>query len=62
MGIISPRSKDRIIKELNRALEESLKLQSHYAELLNNYDGGHRKIFKSKESWLNRLDDTMGEL
>ncbi len=37
------------------ALEESLKLQAHYAMLLNQYDGGQRIIFKSVSEWLDRL-------
>lgn len=42
-------------EELERALEESVKLQSHYAELLNNYDSGERLIFKDAYEWLRRL-------
>lgn len=42
-------------EELYRALEESVKLQSHYAELLNQYDGGERLIFKDEREWLQRL-------
>lgn len=41
--------------ELRKALEESVKLQSHYAELLNGYDGGSRMTFKSAEEWIARL-------
>jgi hypothetical protein len=37
------------------ALEESVKLQSHYAMLLNSYDGGERMQFDSSEAWLARL-------
>jgi hypothetical protein len=59
---ISTKSTDAIVRELERALEESIKLQSHYAELLNMHDGGHRKIFKNKEEWLNRLEGNMGEI
>jgi len=55
MGV-SVESKDTQIKNLTKALEESLKLQAHYAELLNNYDGGNRLIFKTKEAWMNRLN------
>src|SRR5437763_10478835 len=40
---------------LERALAESLRLQSHYAVLLNHHDGGARRIFPSIESWLDRL-------
>jgi hypothetical protein len=42
--------------ELRRALEESVKLQSHYAGLLNQYDGGERLQFESIEAWMKRLD------
>ena len=48
------------IKELDRddliyALNESLKLQSHYASLLNDYDGGKRLIFPDITHWITRL-------
>lgn len=42
-------------KELEHALDESVKLQSHYAKLLNMYDGGQRTCFKDSEEWLTRL-------
>lgn len=41
--------------ELRHALVESLKLQSHYAELLNMHDGGERIQFPTIEAWLERL-------
>lgn len=37
------------------ALEESVKLQSHYANLLNMHDGGQRMQFKSGDEWVKRL-------
>jgi len=37
------------------ALEESVKLQSHYAGLLNQYDGGRRLQFKNAGEWIERL-------
>lgn len=37
------------------ALEESVKLQNHYAGLLNQYDGGARMRFWSAQEWLARL-------
>lgn len=40
--------------ELVRVLNESVKLQSHYAELLNQYDGGKRLTFKSGLEWWQR--------
>jgi hypothetical protein len=39
-----------------RALEESVKLQSHYAALLNDYDGGKRLTFASADEWIARLE------
>jgi hypothetical protein len=41
--------------ELEIALKESLILQSHYAKILNKYDGGERRIFKSPKEWIARL-------
>lgn len=43
-------------KRLRAALSESVKLQSHYAGLLNDYDGGKRLKFADADAWLNRLD------
>lgn len=50
--------KHNLIIEAERykaALAESLKLQSHYAGLLNQYDGGKRIQFSGVEQWLERL-------
>lgn len=47
--------KRRIVAETLIALEESVKLQSHYAGLLNDYDGGWRMQFKSALEWIERL-------
>lgn len=41
--------------KLKIALSESVRLQSHYAALLNTYDGGERMIFKNAREWLERL-------
>jgi hypothetical protein len=41
--------------ELKSALDESIKLQSHYAVLLNGWDGGQRLQFANAEEWLARL-------
>jgi hypothetical protein len=41
--------------ETNTALYESLRLQSHYAELLNMYDGGERRQFSTVDEWITRL-------
>jgi len=40
--------------KLELALEDLVKLQAHYAKLLNQYDGGRRHAFTSAEDWLNR--------
>lgn len=37
------------------ALRESVKLQSHYAGLLNMHDGGKRMRFPSAQVWMRRL-------
>jgi hypothetical protein len=42
-------------RELLEALEKSVKLQSHYARLLNMNDGGKRMTFDSAASWMERL-------
>ena len=44
------------IERLRHALDESVKLQSHYAQLLNMHDGGHRMLFKNAEDWVARLE------
>ena len=44
------------VDELKFALAESVKLQSHYAALLNDYDGGKRMIFATYKAWIDRLD------
>jgi hypothetical protein len=46
------------IRDLWAALEESVKLQSHYAQLLNMHDGGERKGFADAHAWVDRLIDT----
>lgn len=43
------------IKEIDRlraALEASVKLQSHYADLLNMADGGQRLQFHDADAWM----------
>lgn len=57
------KEEERNIKEAPKsvmliALQESLKLQAHYAGILNDYDGGERMIFKSVSQWLERLKKT----
>ncbi len=49
------------IEFLKEALEESVKLQSHYAKLLNMYDAGERIEFKDADEWLERLEDIREE-
>jgi hypothetical protein len=44
------------LDRLQKALDESVKLQSHYASLLNQYDGGRRLQFKNAQEWIERLD------
>ncbi len=44
------------VTTLEDALERSVKLQSHYAALLNAYDGGQRMTFRNADEWLARLD------
>ena len=42
---------------LEKSLKESVKLQSHYANLLNMHDGGERMIFKNIDEWIERLEN-----
>lgn len=42
---------------LMRALVESVKLQAHYAGLLNMYDGGERIVFQNASEWLKRIQE-----
>ncbi len=44
--------------EVMIALRESVKLQSHYANLLNNYDNGQRLKFETANDWIARLKKT----
>lgn len=44
--------------EMAIALAESVKLQSHYAKLLNMYDGGTRSTFSCFGEWIQRLVET----
>lgn len=48
--------------ELRAALEEIVKLQAHYAGLLNGYDGGERHQFQSVEEWMDRLREVRKDL
>ena len=44
------------IDRLRQALKESVKLQSHYADLLNMHDGGQRIRFADADAWIRRLE------
>jgi len=52
-----PARSPKEVEELKEALVESVKLQSHYAQLLNMYDGGQRIVFKNAREWLERLSE-----
>ena len=45
------------IHRLAKALGESVKLQSHYAKLLNMWDGGKRMTFDGADAWMARLQE-----
>jgi hypothetical protein len=45
-------------EEIAIALSESVKLQSHYAGILNQHDGGKRRQFSSFREWIERLVET----
>lgn len=47
-------------KELTDALNMSLRLNKHYATLLNQYDNGgrHPEYFSSIQNWIDRLYET----
>lgn len=44
--------------ELEAALEDAIKLQGFYANLLNQYDGGLRHVFTDAADWLRRRAET----
>lgn len=44
--------------EVNIALVESVRLQSHYASILNGWDGGERRTFSCIAEWVERLRET----
>jgi hypothetical protein len=46
------------VDELRIALEQAVRLQTHYAELLNMHDGGERIGFKDADAWIARLRET----
>ena len=49
------KAKDKEIKRLKQLLDESFRLQVHYAELLNMHDGGERIVFENVEQFEERL-------
>lgn len=59
-NLMKPSELVREVQEQNRvltvALATSLRLQSHYAKLLNQHDGGLRLEFKTIDEWLDRLE------
>lgn len=54
------REAKRLLREAYEALEQSVKLQAHYAALLNDYDGGKRKQFASAQEWIDHLASLKG--
>jgi hypothetical protein len=42
-------------EKIRSALEQSVQLQSHYANLLNMHDGGKRVTFPNADAWMVRL-------
>lgn len=50
-NIITVKSHKFEVERLTVLLKQSLKLQSHYAELLNMQDGGTRMQFKTIRAW-----------
>lgn len=61
-AIIKYAEADALAKQLRFALDQSVRLQSHYAKLLNQYDGGRRHVFKSSDEWLARLREMESEV
>lgn len=49
-------------EQLELALRESVKLQAHYAKLLNVHDRGERMIFEDVDAWLTRLQETISPI
>lgn len=40
---------------VNKCLDQLCEMQSHYAALLNQYDGGKRMTFQNGDAWMTRL-------
>jgi hypothetical protein len=49
-----PAASTKELQELKKALVDSVRLQSVYAALLNQYDGGDRRVYRSAREWLDR--------
>lgn len=49
------------VEAMREALEKSVKLQSHYATMINMHDGGERITFDSAQAWLDRLAALRGK-
>ena len=43
------------LREAKAALDECIKLQAHYAQLLNMHDGGGRHSFKDSDEFIARM-------
>jgi hypothetical protein len=57
-ALFMKREVEEKLTRLQIALRESLILQSHYAALLNQFDGGNRRGFADPEAWMKRLKET----
>jgi hypothetical protein len=55
-SVLNEALREHPMDKMEIALSESVKLQSHYAALLNQYDGGERLTFKSSAEWIERLE------
>jgi len=55
LGLVQPEDGKPSTGEIWEALKESVKLQSHYAALLNSYDFGQRISFAGPNEWIARL-------
>lgn len=55
------RLSEECLREVRSALNKSITLQSHYASLLNQYDGGSRKQFLDSQDWIERLREVAGK-
>ena len=56
-GLLDDHESEVVLSQVKVALTESVKLQTHYAGLLNAYDGGGRVEFSSADAWIKRLKE-----